>query len=114
MSNKTGYIGSYHDCLGSIQCLYICTTVKAIDVSCFIGHPVFQHRSDSYICGINLNLLAEESTPFGFYTYKCLCPGLRYPAKIDVSVPWNMACGPTEAEDAAILADIAANKPPVL
>lgn len=38
--------------------------------------------------------------------------GLRYPAKIDVSVPWNMRCGPTVVEDAEILADIAANKPP--
>ena len=40
-------------------------------------------------------------------------PGLRYPGKIDVSVPWNMVCGPTEADDKEILADIAANKAPV-
>lgn len=40
--------------------------------------------------------------------------GLRYPAKIDVSVPWNMNCGPTEVEDKEILADIAANKPPTI
>ena len=39
-------------------------------------------------------------------------PGLKYPAKIDVSVPWNLRCGPTEADDKQILADIAANKPP--
>lgn len=38
--------------------------------------------------------------------------GLKYPAKLDVSLPWNMRCGPTEAEDKDILADIVANKPP--
>lgn len=41
-----------------------------------------------------------------------LSSGLKYPAKIDVSVPWNMRCGPTEVEDKEIMADIAANKPP--
>ena len=38
--------------------------------------------------------------------------GLSFPKKLDVSVPWNMKCGPIEADDDKILADIRDNKPP--
>jgi len=40
--------------------------------------------------------------------------GLSFPKKLDVSVPWNMYCGPPEADNAQILADITANKAPIL